>query len=512
MGLAGAATAVAGPLLDPFGAVAGAPSKRWPTAALSGAHAARVDATQFLSADKLRSWQEDLDGLRLRATATKQNERYIDVLHDRLDRAGVGQLRTERVAVERWTANGWSVDLVGADGTDERLETVSYIPYSGRTPASGIVGPLAVVQDGSTPPAGSLAGKVAIFELGPQEIANPVFEAIAYKDRVYDPKHALAVDGTYQRWQPGRARLVLDQLKAAGAVAAIGVLNLPPDAAVPGYYPYDGVLRDTPGVYVDRETGARLKAAAANGASAKVALSATVRKTSSRNVLGVIAGASEELLVLNSHTDGPNGIEDNGPNAIVAIAQYLARLPRGSLPRTILVSLTTGHFHGGAGQAGFLSKHRRDLVPKAAAALTLEHLGALQWRTGADSSALTGNHEPALFFAPETSALVDAAYAAAARAGSDPTLVARPITDAPAAPDKKGFPAEGNALWVDGSIPTANFIAGPMYLFNFGRSTMDKFDARLMRAQSIAFTQMLLDIGRVPRKRLRRLDLLSANA
>jgi hypothetical protein len=215
------------------------------------------------------------------------------------------------------------------------------------------------------------------------------------------------------------------------------------------------------------------------------------------------------LVVLNSHTDGPNGIEDNGPNAIVAISRHLARLPRRALPRTILVSLTTGHFHGGAGQDAFLARHRHDLVPRIAAALTIEHLGALQWRTGVERSALTGHYEPGLFFAPESRALVDAAYAAAARAKADPTLISRPITDAPSAPDGKGFPAEGNQLWTLAGIPTANFIAGPMYLFNFGHSTMDKFSASLMHAQAIAFTQMLLRLSRVPRTRLRRLDLLS---
>jgi hypothetical protein len=451
----------------------------------------------FTTAERLRAWQRQLDGMGLRATASDANERYIDVLHDRLERAGVRDLRLERVPIRRWTARRWSLELGG-----ERLRTVSYIPYSGSTGPGGVTGRLVVA--GPDPAPGSLAGAIAIFDLAPQEVPNPAFKAIAY--RVYDPRDELADGGTYQRWQPGRARVTLDALQRAGAVAAIGVLDLPPDAAVPGYYPYDGVIRSVPGVYVDRATGARLKAAA--GAQARVTLTASIRRTSSRNLLGTIPGASDELMLLNSHTDGCNGIQDNGPNAIVAMSRHLARLPRRALPRTVLVSLTTGHFHGGAGQERFVERHRRDLVPRIAAALTVEHLGALQQRVEAQRSTRTGRNEPALFFAPESSPLVRAAYTAARRAKSDPALVARPITEEPDAPNGRGFPAEGNRLWVEAGIPTANFIAGPMYLFAFGRSTMDFFSARLMRAQAIAFTRMLLGLSRVPRRRLRTLDLL----
>jgi hypothetical protein len=473
---------------------------------LDEAEARRSNRGRFVSAAQLHAWQRELDRMGLRATASRAQERYIDVLHERLARAGIRHLRLERVPIRRWTPQRWSLELLtGPDVT--RLPVVSYIPYSGRTQSGGISGRLVVLTEGATPAPGSLAGAVVLFQLSPQVIPNAAFKTIAYK--VYDPRNVLSDDGTFQRWQPGRTRLILDQLEHAGAVAAIGVLDLPDDAAVSGYYPYDGVLRSVPGIYVGRATGERLKAAAAGGGSARVTLTAEVERTSSRNLLGLIPGASRELMILNSHTDGPNAIEDNGPNAIVAMSRHLARLPRRSLPRTILVSLTTGHFYGGAGQHAFVTRHRHDLVPRTAAALTVEHLGALQWRTGAERSTLTGHYEPGLFFAPEISALVDAAYGAAARAKADPTLVSRPITDAPSAPDKRGFPAEGNQLWTDAGIPTANFIAGPMYLFNFGRSTMNKFSAPLMRAQAISFTRMLLQLSRVPRRRLRRLDLLS---
>ena len=59
-----------------------------------------------------------------------------------------------------------------------------------------------------------------------------------------------------------------------------------------------------------------------------------------------------------------------------------------------------------------------------------------------------------------------------------------------------------------GALPTANYITGPTYLLNWGIPTLDKLDVALMRREAIAFTEMLLALSRVPKARLRTLDLL----
>ena len=231
----------------------------------------------------------------------------------------------------------------------------------------------------------------------------------------------------------------------------MGVLDLPADAAHGAYYPYDGKIRAVPGLYVDRDTGGHLKDAAAGGARAQLVLPAEVKRVTSRNLIGVIPGASDELMLLHCHTDGTNGVEDNGPNAIIAISQYLARLPRGALPRTIMVLLTTGHFHGAVGTAEFVRRHRNGLLRRVAGAITIEHLGTREWEPGSDGRyQLTGGYEPGTFFAPESSPLVDASYAALRRATAAPASVLHPYVAAPGSPDGNGWPAEGTDLWTMG--------------------------------------------------------------
>lgn len=157
-----------------------------------------------------------------------------------------------------------------------------------------------------------------------------------------------------------------------------------------------------------------------------------------------------------------------------------------------------------------MARHREGSLRRTAAAVTLGHLGALEWNPQPDGhSRLSGHAEPGTVFTPETSALVDASYAALRRARDDLSSVLRPFVAAPGSPDGNGWPAEGTELWTTGALPTANYITGPTYLLNWGIPTIDKLNVGLMRREAIAFTEMLLGLSRQPRHRLRQLDLLS---
>jgi hypothetical protein len=56
-------------------------------------------------------------------------------------------------------------------------------------------------------------------------------------------------------------------------------------------------------------------------------------------------------------------------------------------------------------------------------------------------------------------------------------------------------------------MPDANYITGPTYLLNWGITTQDKIDVQRMQTQSIAFTNMVLALTRVPRDQLRVVNL-----
>ena len=506
---AGFATAAAGALMrSPTSVLA---ATRSPRSARNGAVGWKIDPHEFPSADLLKTWQRQLDGLGLRATGTRVHERYIDTLHERLQRAGVEHVHFEPVPFKRWTTNDWKLEVVGGSSAGP-VKTASYIPYTGHTSTAGVSGTLVVVDPNKPPGPGSLRGKIAIFDIPNVVLPWSYFLAIGYSGKSYDPQGIFSdPNGVYSRSWLGIGDIVelLEQAGRAEARGVIGVLDLPADAAHGAYYPYDGTIREVPGVYVDRKVGARLKQLARSGSRARLTVPSKIVKTKSRNLVGVIPGASRELMIFHSHTDGPNGIEDNGPDSIVAACHYLTRRRRANLPRTILVLLTTGHFIGGRGVQSFVNRHQDDLIRRAAAAVTLEHLGAEEWNPGPDGrSHLTGNHEPGTFFTPESSVLVNKSFRALERAKDAPSSVLRPYVPAPGSPDGHGWPAEGTGLWTQGALPTSNYITGPTYLLNWGIPTIDKYNAGLARRETIAFTELLLRLARVPRSRLRRMDLL----
>jgi hypothetical protein len=208
---------------------------------------------------------------------------------------------------------------------------------------------------------------------------------------------------------------------------------------------------------------------------------------------GTVEGVGDPLL---SHTDGTNALEDNGPDAIVAMSQYLSRLPRKALPRTVMVLLTAGHFAGGVGAKHFVKEHRDNLVRRSRAALEIEHLGAREWaEVTPGKMGPTGRYEAGAIFAPDSKGLVDAGSAALKR-GIYPSGVLRPLN-----PDGNGatvavWPGEGQYLYALGGMLTGNYITGPTYLLNWGIKTGNKIDEKRVRDEAISFTEMLVQLGR----------------
>ena len=471
----------------------------WPVGALSAADASTVDPTQFFSAAQLNSWGVDLDNRGLRATGTAAHENYIDELHTRLACAGVTQLSYEEVPLTRWSVDNWSLSIVGGASAGP-LQTAAYVPYSGITPAQGVTAPL-VYLDANTPPtAANAGGKIVLFDVPQAPTTVGVFEYLSLAS--YDPDNSLSPTQVYNRPYLAMPGALLDELSAAGVAGAIGILPVPYATAHGAYYPYDRVLRSAPSLFVDENVGAQLKqlAAAATATQVNLVLPAEVTQVMTRNLIGIIPGASTDLTVINSHTDGTNGLEDNGPNAIVGMAQYLTRLPSSALPRTIMILLSSGHFAGGIGVETFLSAHQSDgLLSRIASVVTVEHMGAQEYLPDANGLLVpTGNPELGAFFTPKIQPLVDASYNALKNADAKPSLVVQPTNPGGnGTADDPVWPGEGQYFYGIGGIPTANYITGPYYLLNWGVSTADKIDFDRMRNEMVAFTQMQLDLSRV---------------
>lgn len=465
---------------------------------------------------QLQAWQAEIDTFDggYRPTGSPAHEGYISLLESELKGLGVSDVHTEPFTFTKWTPSTWSLALL--DGPSKGPVALSgYIPYSGSTGPFGVttgmvympsvtlpLDPTSLANELQDPKAWSqalgtqiqtaiaaltLAGKIAVFEVPKIEVALTTLTG--QQLYVNDPGQTLPPNATVTRTDLSTMLYVpvlLNALAAAGAVGAVGILDAPEEAARSHYAPFFGVVSpNMPAVYVDRATGASLQGAiAASGPllAAKLVLDAGLSVQTSRNLVGVLPGASEKEIVLGSHTDGPNSIEDNGPAAILALASCL---PKEKLPRTVRLVLSGGHFVASLGLNTYALTHAVDLQAHALAAVEIEHLGALEWtEVSPGVMGLTGEPELQVLTTWPLKPLVATSKDFAAQ-------FPRSIVGTPP------LIGEGPNLR---AVPLIQFITTPEYLLlgHVPEITTQFTDYALMQRQVDAFAEMERSLAAAP--------------
>jgi hypothetical protein len=194
--------------------------------------------------------------------------------------------------------------------------------------------------------------------------------------------------------------------------------------------------------------------------------------------------SNDEVMIVNTHTDGQNFVEENGGVAEVLLARYFSSLPAGKrLKRTLVFSAVTGHMAPGMPQTeGFIEDHP-DLVEKAACAVTMEHFGCEEW-----FDTLSGGYYAT--GAPEANGV-----------WTSQTPIVAPVIDSipthdiqhsavlrPAGTFYFGIGSAFNSA----GVPALGWLAGPNYLVQIAPDgCMDKFDAKLMARQVAWFADLL---------------------
>jgi hypothetical protein len=516
---AGAPDASAAPTEDasvPVDASADAP------ALVAADGAAPSSPASCVSAAQLQAWQSEIDAFAggFRPTGSPAHEGYIALLAKELTALGATDVHTEPYPFEKWTPSTWSLDVLSGPSAGP-VALSAYVPYSGSTGPLGVEGPLTYVTGWTIPidgaslatalgnpttwiqnltasiaaslaaAGGTLLGHVVVFELPKLALSLGTLTGDALY--VNDPGHTLSMQAILAR-EDLSAMLVmpamLDALVAAGALGGVAVLDAPPLGAQGESAPFFETLTpNLPAVYVDRTAGAALRAAVpafpAPPPTAKLVVDATVAAATSENLIGFLPGVSStEQILVGSHTDGPNSIEDNGPAAILGLVQCLAALPPSARPRTLRVVLSGGHFAASLGLNTYVAEHFVDLATSALAVMELEHLGAREWaEVSPGVMGLTGNPEPQFVYTWPNAPLVAASEAFAAQFPR--TIVATPT-----------ILGEGPNFRF---VPLVQFITMPKYLLLSGLPvTSDFTDFDLMQRQVLGFVAMEQSLAAAP--------------
>jgi len=396
-------------------------------------------------------WQVWMAKLGPKYTGNRAHTEFVEFLAARLKECGLDVTR-ERYTFPRWEARRCEITISPSGANAFRAPVTSYFPYSGQTPPEGVTGELIYAGHNPSFVLDNLKGKIALIEFSTN---------VRKFGEMYRPWGIYPASARFpEELRPARGAVNdLTKFQKAGALGVILAWTDVSDAnAADQYTPFSRPPQGVPGLYVGRETGAKLKDLARNGAKATLVLEAEAFPDSPTDtLLATLPGMnSNEVILLNTHTDGPNATEENGGLGILALAKYFSRLAQSERKRTIVCALTTGHFAAPwvPSMRGIIQKYP-EMIKKAVAALTVEHLGCKEWvDDGSFHYKPTGENEWAVAIRERPAPgkiLVDALEGS----GDRKTAVVNPVHG--------GWLGEGSGLARAG-VPTIGYIPQPNYL------------------------------------------------
>jgi hypothetical protein len=451
----------------------------------------------------LEEWQRYMVNLGPRFTGSPALRGWHDFMARTLASYGLDVVR-DPIPIEWWHHRRWSLKLI-EDGVETAYPVASYYPYSGFTPLGGIVGELADAGTGLPHEfaLGNFNGKIAFAE----EDMLPLTAALFYSTATYvhDPDLTLTPLTPYKRASvsfltPQENTTVGSPSSAAraGAVGLIISYEASAENAAGQYTPFLTSPMSSQGVptlYVDRATGDRIKDKIADGVQARLEL--VVEKHPGQftdDIIATLPGSQpDEVIIFNSHSDGTSASQENGTLGIMALARYFSSLPLSCRQRSMVFVLTPGHFHNGieGDTAGFINRHP-EIIAKAVASVTMEHLGQQEWL----DDVVTGFHpsgmfEPGAFYGSQNTVQLMIKNAVVAE-DLRRTFVLRPIGVI--------YFGVGSGLNARG-VPNAAYITGPNSMLSFANNQhLDKVDYGRMAAEIRTATRVAATMDAAPRE------------
>jgi hypothetical protein len=417
-----------------------------------------------------------------------------------------------RFTINRWSSTNARLSMRVGKRTI-RLPIADAIPYAKPTGRHDVQAPLAVVPTGTAIDASNAGGKIVVREANAGSVPNGAFLLPVISWKMYDPGNTInPADNFKGDFIAYNDRIAdLKNAAAAGAKGILFVKNLPRRQIVGHYEPYEGLPWGVPGMFLGADEGKKLTDAIAAGKqpTARITLKARFHRVSTPSVLATLPGSSPQRIVIDSHTDGTNAVEDNGPVAMVAMLRYFASLPATCRPRTLEFAFSTAHFYQRVARPDIRDGAAEQLAEQldkdydkgtVSAVVVLEHMGALDYeevkRASGPGNRLAPNGLRAIQFVAITPSpqLVNAVDGVVQRYDMQRTILLQGA-DLPGntVPMHCSFGGEGTP-YEKHLLPTIGEIAAPQFLYDpaFGLKAID-FD--VMHSEMLGFTELINQMG-----------------
>lgn len=462
-----------------------------------------------ISKEEMLEGMNTMNSFGARLTGSKGHRDFINWLKSEIAKTDI-PIFSDPFYFRRWEEKRSSIEII--DGEDKiNIPVSSAYPYSGETPEEGITEELVYVDGIKDIP--KTNGKIAVFEISnvnfiPSEIAFD--KRTSYpEDVVLEKKYEGPVITSFVQCFYG----IVSKLTKAKAVILIWK-GLHDECIKGQYLSFIMGYQNIPMLWVNETEGQKVIEAAKEHKKANFVLTAEIEENAfTESFYCIIKGKNQkECVIVNTHTDGTNCVEENGP---IALLQLMKNLKDQELERTHIFVFTTGHFRlphfqdirTGAFQSGsrWLAMHRelwdgKDSHFKCVANLTLEHLGCKEWRDIDGEYKYTGRPEVELVYTGNE--FVDKLYIDTVKEREN----VRTMT-------LRGHNAlhfgEGQNFFTMG-IPEISLVPAPYYLCAVSDThEMEKFDIDLMTEQTETFAKLIEKIENISAKSLGRSDFYS---
>lgn len=444
-----------------------------------------------ISKDEMLEGMHKMNSFGTRLTGSKGHNDFIKWLKDEIAKMNI-PIYSDPFYFRRWEEKSSSVEIV--DGDEKmKIPVSSAYPYSGETSSNGITEELVYVKSVNDIP--KTTGKIAVFNIAnvnflPSEIAFDKRSSYP-EDVVLEKKYEGPVITSFVQCFYG----IISKLTKAKAVILIWK-GLHDDMIEGQYLSFIMDYQKIPMLWVNETNGKKVIEAAKKHKKAKLVLETEIEEHAfTETFYCFLEGRNKkENVIINTHTDGTNCVEENGP---IALLQFIKNLKNQSLERTHIFVFTTGHFRlphfedrrTGSIQATsrWLAMHRelwdgkKDHF-KCVANLTVEHLGCKEWRDVDGEYKYTGKPEIDLVYTGNE--FMDKLYIDAVK---DRKTV-RTMT-------LRGHNVlhfgEGQNFFTM-RIPEISLVPAPYYLCVVSDShEMEKFDIDLMHEQTETFAKLI---------------------
>jgi len=466
---------------------------------------------------------EFMNGLGVRFSGSSAHQKYVAYVEDHFKSFGMDLDQIPHTSLVRWDLRQCSLKIASGSQAGKDVPISSYCRYTKTTGSDGATGELVYCGKAEGGPSlievilgisrsiekasprtmptipADLQGKIALVEV----VAEPLPYGALWKDHIRGVYNSEGNSDfpAVQKTAPayGAAALPMSFNADLAKAGTIGVIyawsNLADDDAAGQMKVGSSAISE---VWVGQTAGRELRALADSGGTVTLTVEAdTVPNVPTHTTLATLAGTSaDEVILLWTHTDGNNAIEENGGIAILNLMKYFSRLPQSARKRTIACVLSEAHFNEEYIPRSAWLKERPDLVHKAVAEVSIEHLGCGEWIDNPGSNSYKGTGAPELAFAfcpmdPMSDVMLESVRGT--KSGKTAVIDSEMNAFTPAI-----------LFYRLSHIPFIGFICAPPYLVAEGpHGHIEKLSSSQFHEQMTAFANVIHRLDSIPKSELR---------